>query len=125
MHFNAILIIHPYHIQMFIRQHSIRPLKRYSQITAMTTLRKSSSADDNGVSYLVIATESGDLFILDVQSFTVVQEVIIVHTKPFSKKQSVPVPSNTFPYIFRPASHPSRQRPHLCRPPATLTSTIA
>lgn len=72
---NLLQLHEPDEIETFIKQHSTRSLKRFSHITAMTTLRKSSSADLNGVSYLVLTTESGDLFILDVQSFAIVQQV--------------------------------------------------
>lgn len=51
-----------------------RQLERLSNITAMTTIRKASSSDMNGVSYLILVTESGDVFFLNGQSFNVVYQ---------------------------------------------------
>lgn len=48
-------------------------LTRLSTITAMATLKKTSS-DENAISCLVLATESGDIIFLDSQAFTVLHQ---------------------------------------------------
>ncbi|XP_059613859.1 Bardet-Biedl syndrome 1 protein [Phlebotomus argentipes] len=57
-------------VQGYINDHRDSPLQRLPTITAMTTLRRTSS-DIKAVSCLVIASESGEIFILDSQAFTV------------------------------------------------------
>ena len=50
------------------------PLRRQSVITAMAALRKSHS-EDNAVSCLVVASENGDVYVLDPEAFTVLKQV--------------------------------------------------
>ncbi|GAB0098228.1 Bardet-Biedl syndrome 1 [Sergentomyia squamirostris] len=57
-------------IHEYIHEHRDAPLQRLPTITAMTTLRRTSN-DAKSVSCLVIASESGEIFILDSQAFTV------------------------------------------------------
>lgn len=50
-------------------------MERPSTVTAMTTIRRStSSSDDAGVSYLIVATESGDVYFLNAHSFTILHQ---------------------------------------------------
>lgn len=50
------------------------PLKRQSVITAMASLKKS-HAEDDAVSCLVVASENGDVYVLDPEAFTVLKQV--------------------------------------------------
>ena len=52
------------------------PLKRQSVITAMTTLKKSHPEED-AVSCLVVASENRDIYILDPEAFTVLNQVVL------------------------------------------------
>ncbi|KAJ6640773.1 Bardet-Biedl syndrome 1 protein like [Pseudolycoriella hygida] len=63
----------PDDIQQFVKDIESKDLKRFTNITATATIRKSST-DTNGVSYLILATESGDVIFLDCQAFTVTHE---------------------------------------------------
>ena len=50
------------------------PLKRQSIITSMAVLKKS-HVEDDAVSCLVVASENGDVYILDPEAFTVLKQV--------------------------------------------------
>ena len=52
------------------------PLRRKSIITAMAILKKSHTEDD-AVSCLVVASENGDIYVLDPEAFTVLKQVEI------------------------------------------------
>lgn len=56
--------------QDFIRENSEELLQKVPTITAMTTLKRTSN-DIKAASCLVIATDAGDILILDSQSFTI------------------------------------------------------
>lgn len=43
-------------------------------MTAMTTIRRSTSGDENGISYLIVATESGDIYFLNAHSFAILHQ---------------------------------------------------
>ncbi|KAG4073215.1 hypothetical protein HA402_005750 [Bradysia odoriphaga] len=58
----------------------MKDLQRFTTITATATLRKSST-DNNGVSFLILATESGDIIFLDCQAFTVIHEARVCSLK--------------------------------------------
>lgn len=58
----------------FIKKLSEKPLTKCSPITCMTTLKKNSQ-DVNDVSCPVLATEMGNIYILDPQTFTVLHQV--------------------------------------------------
>ena len=51
------------------------PLRRKSIITAMAILKKSHTEDD-AVSCLVVASENGDIYVLDPEAFTVLKQVL-------------------------------------------------
>nr|CAD7602763.1 unnamed protein product [Timema genevievae] len=58
--------------QQFVSQHRDYPLKRQTVATCMTTLKKSMS-EDYAVSCLVVGTESGEIFMLDPEAFTILE----------------------------------------------------
>ena len=51
------------------------PLRRQSVVTAMAVLKKSHTEDD-AVSCLVVASENGDVYVLDPEAFTVLKQVL-------------------------------------------------
>lgn len=58
----------------FIAKNSDRELQRLPTIVAMETIRRNSSGPNN-ISFLVIASESGEIIILDAKTSTVLQHV--------------------------------------------------
>ncbi|CAI7994607.1 Bardet-Biedl syndrome 1 protein homolog [Geodia barretti] len=52
------------------------PLRRKSVITAMAILKKSHTEDD-AVSCLVVASENGDIYVLDPEAFTVLKQFLL------------------------------------------------
>lgn len=62
------------HQQEFIAKHADKELQRLPTIVAMDTIRRNASSSSI-VSYLIIASESGEIIILDTQSFSVLQHV--------------------------------------------------
>lgn len=58
----------------FIAKNAEKELQRLPTIVAMDTIRRNASSSSI-VSYLVIASESGEVIILDTQSFSVLQHV--------------------------------------------------
>jgi Bardet-Biedl syndrome 1 protein len=63
-------------LQPFISTFRHAPLKRQSVITAMQSLKKSHSEDD-AVSCLVVASENGDVYVLDPEAFTVLKQFLL------------------------------------------------
>ena len=68
------LQLNPEDFDPFIAMFSHAPLKRQSVITAIATLKKSHSEED-AVSCLVLASENGDMYVLDPEAFTVLKQV--------------------------------------------------
>lgn len=62
----------------FIAQYGDKELQRLPTIVAMDTMRRNTS-NSSIVSYLIMASESGEIIILDTQSFVVLQHVRTVH----------------------------------------------
>lgn len=60
--------------QEFIAKNSDRELQRLPTIVAMETILRNSSGPNN-ISFLVIASESGEIIILDAKTSTVLQHV--------------------------------------------------
>ena len=60
--------------QPFLSSFKHVPLRRRSIITAIASLKKS-HMDEDAVSCLVVASENGDIYILDPEAFTVLKQV--------------------------------------------------
>ncbi|XP_074519217.1 BBSome complex member BBS1 [Halichoeres trimaculatus] len=58
----------------FVQLHKQQPIKRQTVITCISTLKKS-TADEDGVSCLVIGTECSDVYILDPEAFTILSKM--------------------------------------------------
>uniref|UniRef100_A0A3Q1GLI0 BBSome complex member BBS1 n=2 Tax=Acanthochromis polyacanthus TaxID=80966 RepID=A0A3Q1GLI0_9TELE len=58
----------------FVQLHKLQPIRRQTVITCIGTLKKS-TADEDGVSCLVIGTESSDVFILDPEAFIILSKM--------------------------------------------------
>lgn len=65
-------------LQEFIAKNSDRELQRLPTIVAMETIRRNSSGPNN-ISHLVIASESGEIIILDAKTSTVLQHVSVIY----------------------------------------------
>lgn len=61
-------------LQDFISKNADHDLQRLPTIVAMDTIRRNSN-NVNSASYLVIASESGEIIIIDANSCTVLQHV--------------------------------------------------
>ncbi|KAM4617230.1 BBSome complex member BBS1 [Discoglossus pictus] len=61
-------------METFVNTYKEQPLKRQTVITCMGTLKKN-MADEDAVCCLVIGTESGEIFILDPEAFTILTRV--------------------------------------------------
>jgi len=61
----------------FVDKYKQQPLQRASSIVAMGAMAKNME-DQNGLSVLVICTEEKELFILDVEAFTVLKRIKLV-----------------------------------------------
>ncbi|CAL8261764.1 unnamed protein product [Arctogadus glacialis] len=61
-------------MEEFVSLHKQQPIRRQTVITCIGTLKKS-SADEDGVSCLVIGTESNDVYILDPEAFTILSKL--------------------------------------------------
>ncbi|KAM9700235.1 BBSome complex member BBS1 isoform 2-T2 [Menidia menidia] len=68
------LSLDPQHMDEFVQLHKQQPIRRQTVITCIGTLKKS-TADEDGVSCLVIGTESGDVFILDPEAFIILSKM--------------------------------------------------
>ncbi|XP_035531787.1 uncharacterized protein LOC118338619, partial [Morone saxatilis] len=62
----------------FVQLHKQQPIRRQTVITCIGTLKKS-TADDDGVSCLVIGTESCDVYVLDPEAFIILSKVSSQH----------------------------------------------
>ncbi|XP_017296240.1 Bardet-Biedl syndrome 1 protein [Kryptolebias marmoratus] len=58
----------------FVQLHRQQPIRRQTVITCIGTLKKS-TADEDGVSCLVIGTENSNVFILDPEAFTILSKM--------------------------------------------------
>ncbi|XP_042252634.1 Bardet-Biedl syndrome 1 protein [Thunnus albacares] len=58
----------------FVQLHKQQPIRRQTVITCIGTLKKS-TADEDGVSCLVIGTESNDVYILDPEAFIILSKM--------------------------------------------------
>ncbi|KAM3860017.1 BBSome complex member BBS1 [Diretmus argenteus] len=66
-------------MEEFITLHKQQPIRRQTVITCIGTLKKS-TADEDGVSCLVIGTESNDVYILDPEAFTILSKMSLPGT---------------------------------------------
>ncbi|KAK1881132.1 Bardet-Biedl syndrome 1 protein like [Dissostichus eleginoides] len=64
------LSLDPEDMDDFVQLHKQQPIRRQTVITCIGTLKKS-TADEDGVSCLVIGTESCDVFVLDPEAFII------------------------------------------------------
>ncbi|XP_077407528.1 BBSome complex member BBS1 isoform X2 [Vanacampus margaritifer] len=64
------------HLEDFVQLHKQQPIKRQTVITCMATLKKS-TADEDGVSCLLIGTESAHLYVLDPEAFVILAKVAL------------------------------------------------
>uniref|UniRef100_A0A1A8H3R4 BBSome complex member BBS1 n=1 Tax=Nothobranchius korthausae TaxID=1143690 RepID=A0A1A8H3R4_9TELE len=60
----------------FVQLHKQQPIRRQTVITCIGTLKKS-TADEDGVSCLVIGTENSDIFVLDPEAFTILSKMCL------------------------------------------------
>ncbi|KAM9424178.1 BBSome complex member BBS1 [Pholidichthys leucotaenia] len=58
----------------FVQLHKQQPIRRQTVITCIGTLKKS-TADEDGVSCLVIGTESSEVFVLDPEAFIILSKM--------------------------------------------------
>ncbi|XP_031168057.1 Bardet-Biedl syndrome 1 protein [Sander lucioperca] len=58
----------------FLQVHKQQPIRRQTVITCIGTLKKS-TADDDGVSCLVVGTESCDVYVLDPEAFLILSKM--------------------------------------------------
>ncbi|XP_029383044.1 BBSome complex member BBS1 [Echeneis naucrates] len=63
----------------FVQLHKQQPIRRQTVITCIGTLKKS-TADEDGVSCLVIGTESSDIFVLDPEAFIILAKMSLPAT---------------------------------------------
>lgn len=68
------LSLDPQHVHDFMTQHQGQPIRRQTVITCIATLKKS-TADEDGVSCLVIGTESSEVYILDPEAFIILAKM--------------------------------------------------
>ncbi|XP_057681735.1 Bardet-Biedl syndrome 1 protein isoform X2 [Corythoichthys intestinalis] len=61
-------------LEDFVRLHGQQPVKRQTVITCISTLKKS-TADEDGVSCLLIGTESAHLYVLDPEAFIILAKM--------------------------------------------------
>ncbi|XP_037133177.1 Bardet-Biedl syndrome 1 protein isoform X2 [Syngnathus acus] len=64
------------HLEGFVQLHKEQPIKRQTVITCMGTLKKS-TADEDGVSCLLIGTESAHLYVLDPEAFVILAKLAL------------------------------------------------
>nr|XP_020472365.1 Bardet-Biedl syndrome 1 protein [Monopterus albus] len=60
----------------FVQLHNQQPIRRQTVITCIGTLKKS-TADEDGVSCLVIGTESCDVYVLDPEAFIILSKMLL------------------------------------------------
>lgn len=68
------LSLDPQDMDDFLALHKDQPIKRQTVITCMATLKKS-TADEDGVSCLVIGTESSEVYVLDPEAFIILAKM--------------------------------------------------
>ncbi|KAM4623579.1 BBSome complex member BBS1 isoform 2-T2 [Polymixia lowei] len=73
------LALEPQDMEEFVSLHKQQPIRRQTVITCIGTLKKS-TADEDGVSCLVIGTESNDIYILDPEAFTILSKMSLPST---------------------------------------------
>ncbi|KAM4715480.1 BBSome complex member BBS1 [Anableps anableps] len=61
-------------VDEFVQLHKQQPIRRQAVITCIGTLKKS-TADEDGISCLVIGTESNNVFVLDPEAFTILRKM--------------------------------------------------
>ncbi|KAM9773056.1 Bardet-Biedl syndrome 1 protein isoform X3 [Syngnathus typhle] len=64
------------HLEGFVQLHKEQPIKRQTVITCMGTLKKS-TAEEDGVSCLLIGTESAHLYVLDPEAFVILAKLAL------------------------------------------------
>lgn len=76
--FNDWILIFFCHVSLqdYIEYHAERELQRLPTIVAMATILRSATSSSS-ISSLVLASESGDIIILDTQTFTILHQVTI------------------------------------------------
>ncbi|KAF7649826.1 hypothetical protein LDENG_00135430 [Lucifuga dentata] len=72
----SFLALEPHNMQDFVDLHKQQPIKRQTVITCISTLKKS-TADEDGVSCLVIGTESCHVFVLDPEAFIILSKMLL------------------------------------------------
>uniref|UniRef100_A0A3B3U078 Bardet-Biedl syndrome 1 n=1 Tax=Poecilia latipinna TaxID=48699 RepID=A0A3B3U078_9TELE len=78
----------------FVQLYKQQPIRRQTVITCIGTLKKS-TADEDGISCLVIGTENSDIFVLDPEAFTILCKV---HSNP---SENACLNSGTFSRDFK------------------------
>uniref|UniRef100_A0A8C5LPC6 Bardet-Biedl syndrome 1 N-terminal domain-containing protein n=1 Tax=Leptobrachium leishanense TaxID=445787 RepID=A0A8C5LPC6_9ANUR len=68
------LMLEAQEMEAFVNTYKQQPLKRQTVLTCMGTVKKN-MADEDAVCCLVIGTESGEIFILDPEAFTILTRV--------------------------------------------------
>uniref|UniRef100_A0A672JCV0 Bardet-Biedl syndrome 1 n=1 Tax=Salarias fasciatus TaxID=181472 RepID=A0A672JCV0_SALFA len=68
------LSLDPDEMDDYVQLHKQQPIRRQTVITCISTLKKS-TADDDGVSCLVIGTESCDVYVLDPEAFIILSKM--------------------------------------------------
>ncbi|XP_026171414.1 BBSome complex member BBS1 [Mastacembelus armatus] len=68
------LSLEPDDMDEFVQLHKQQPIRRQTVITCIGTLKKS-TADEDGVSCLVIGTESRDVYVLDPEAFIILSKM--------------------------------------------------
>ncbi|KAK4876426.1 hypothetical protein RN001_012848 [Aquatica leii] len=76
----TLLTLPPSEADEFINKYKNTELSKESTITCMTTLYRNSE-EPHSISYPVLATEHGQIFIVDSQTFTIIHEARITNTK--------------------------------------------
>uniref|UniRef100_A0A3B3RH88 Bardet-Biedl syndrome 1 n=1 Tax=Paramormyrops kingsleyae TaxID=1676925 RepID=A0A3B3RH88_9TELE len=61
-------------MENFVSIHKQQPIRRQTVITCISTLKKN-MAEEDAVSCLVIGTESGDMYVLDPEAFTILSKM--------------------------------------------------
>ncbi|XP_003961258.2 BBSome complex member BBS1 [Takifugu rubripes] len=72
----SFLSLEPSEMDEFVQLHKQQPVKRQTVITCIQTLKKSTS-DDDGVSCLVIGTESCHVYVLDPEAFIILSKMVL------------------------------------------------
>ncbi|XP_034049939.1 Bardet-Biedl syndrome 1 protein [Thalassophryne amazonica] len=73
------LSLEPCDMEEFVHLHKQQPIKRQTIITCISTLKKS-TADEDGVSCLVIGTESNNVYVLDPEAFIILHKMMLPTT---------------------------------------------